>query len=145
MLHNFSLVNFVFLYNSGEPCTPLAVNGYVQCTGPQVTDENCTFSCDPGYNLTGSELRTCQSDHTWSGENAVCSPLHCVELTAPENAFVKMPCTTEYTSSCKLVCEDGFHVESYLNTFEWMQSCVLTDKGNVTWTEAQICIGMFCK
>ena len=135
------------LYNTGEPCAPLSgiMNGYIDCTGPQVTDENCTFACDPGYYLTGSDLRTCQPDHTWSGEDAVCPPLKCEELTAPENASVSIPCNNEYTSNCTLVCDDGFHVEGNLSTTEWIQTCAFSNEGGVKWTQSKQCVGTFVK
>jgi len=44
----------------------------IDCTGSQFED-NCTFSCDDGYELTGSENRICQSDRTWSGIRATCA------------------------------------------------------------------------
>ena len=33
----------------------------------------CSFTCNTGYELTGSDTRTCQSDGSWSGNDAVCS------------------------------------------------------------------------
>ena len=33
----------------------------------------CSFSCNTGYELTGSDTRTCQSDGSWSGNDAECS------------------------------------------------------------------------
>ena len=110
-----------------------------------MTDENCTFTCDPGYNLTGSELRTCQSDHTWSGEIAFCAPLKCTELIAPENALITLPCNTEYTSSCNIVCGEGFHIEGDPGKMEWIQTCALTAEEDVDWTEGKKCIGKFSK
>ena len=35
--------------------------------------ETCTYTCNNGYELTGSDTRTCQSDGRWSGNNGVCS------------------------------------------------------------------------
>ena len=32
----------------------------------------CSFTCNTGYELTGSETRTCQSDGSWSGTDNVC-------------------------------------------------------------------------
>ena len=138
-INTYTSVNF----NPGDPCTNIssALNGQIQCTGPQVTAQNCTFTCDPGYNLTGSVHRTCQSDHTWSGETTLCLPLHCIELTVPDNASFTSPCNTEYTSSCTVVCVDGFHVEGDLGTTEWTQTCVLTKGGDVEWTEGKKCFG----
>ena len=44
----------------------------ISCTGNEVGD-TCTVSCDDGYELSGSETRTCQGDGTWSGTDATCS------------------------------------------------------------------------
>jgi len=46
-------------------------NGKMECTGNQYEDV-CTFSCDDGYELIGSDTRTCQSDANWSGSKAEC-------------------------------------------------------------------------
>ena len=46
-------------------------NGMIDCTG-SLFEDTCTFSCDDGYELTGSENRTCQSDQTWSGSDDEC-------------------------------------------------------------------------
>ena len=37
------------------------------------TDEDtCSFTCDTGYKLTGSDTRTCQSDGSWDGSEIIC-------------------------------------------------------------------------
>jgi len=46
-------------------------NGTIDCTG-LLFEDTCTFSCDDGYELTGSENRTCQNDQTWSGIKSMC-------------------------------------------------------------------------
>ena len=55
-------------------CPPLTApdNGMIDCTG-SLFEDTCTFSCDDGYELTGSETRTCQGDGTWSGNISMCS------------------------------------------------------------------------
>ena len=35
--------------------------------------DTCNFTCNTGYELTGSGTRTCQNDRSWSGSVAVCS------------------------------------------------------------------------
>ena len=48
----------------------------------------CNFTCNTGYELTGSDTRTCQSDGSWSGSDDVCRRgkatymhmWHCVQI-----------------------------------------------------------------
>ena len=34
--------------------------------------DTCSFTCNTGYELTGSDTRTCQSDESWSGSDDLC-------------------------------------------------------------------------
>ena len=34
--------------------------------------DTCNFTCNTGYELTGSGIRTCQSDGNWSGSDTMC-------------------------------------------------------------------------
>ena len=34
--------------------------------------DTCNFTCNTGYELAGSDTRTCQSDGSWSGSDDVC-------------------------------------------------------------------------
>ena len=36
-------------------------------------EDTCSFTCNTGYELTGSVTRTCQSDGSWSGNETMCS------------------------------------------------------------------------
>ena len=36
-------------------------------------EDVCNFTCNTGYELTGSDTRTCQSDGSWSGSDIMCS------------------------------------------------------------------------
>ena len=35
-------------------------------------EDTCSFTCNTGYELTGSDTRTCQSDGSWSGSDSEC-------------------------------------------------------------------------
>ena len=35
-------------------------------------EDTCNLTCNTGYELTGSDTRTCQSDGSWSGSDDVC-------------------------------------------------------------------------
>ena len=113
------------------------------CSGQQVTDTVSTFSCNIGYDLTGSTSRTCLPDHTWSGEEASCPPLECDELTAtygPDDLqIVIAPCNNKVYSECSVFCAEGYHIDS---SDTWTQTCSLTDEGDsVQWSDEPVCIG----
>ena len=43
-----------------------------QDDGEYPLDTEVTASCESGYSMSGSRVRTCQSDEHWSGEAAAC-------------------------------------------------------------------------
>ena len=51
-------------------------NGTIFCLlgddGNHSYEDTCNFTCNTGYELTGSDTRTCQSDGSWSGSDDVC-------------------------------------------------------------------------
>ena len=51
-------------------------NGVINCSlgddGVPSYEDTCSFTCNTGYELTGSNTRTCQSDGSWNGTNVVC-------------------------------------------------------------------------
>ena len=65
-------------------CLPLTDpdNGEISC---MLGDDNvlsyedtCSFTCNTGYELTGSDIRTCQSNGNWNGIEAICTPGQCI-------------------------------------------------------------------
>ena len=113
-------------------------HGHIECSGPQVTNEICTFSCNPGYNLTGVEERVCLPNGSWSGTDVMCPALQCPELETTFNVLIVPSCFAEYNYSCTLVCADGYYLEDK-NFFE--QTCALQQDGNVSWTDPKSCFG----
>ena len=70
-LHNFSATLLVSCSSLTEPN-----NGLINCSlgddeAPSYED-TCSFTCNTGYELTDSDIRTCQSDGNWSGSEAMC-------------------------------------------------------------------------
>jgi len=51
-------------------------NGMINCSlgddGTLSYEDTCSFTCNTGYQLTGSATRTCQSDGSWNGSNTMC-------------------------------------------------------------------------
>ena len=61
------------------PCTSLSDpnNGTINCSlgddGVHSYNDTCSFTCNTGHELTGSNTRTCRSDGSWSGDKAFCT------------------------------------------------------------------------
>ena len=114
-------------------------NGNYTCDGLQITGTNCTFDCNLGYNLVGSERRECLRNNEWSGNPTSCEILHCDELTGLENGNIILPCDTRLSSTCRVVCSSGF----YTNSTNPFQECEITPNNVAIWSEPPQCIGMY--
>ncbi|XP_066295739.1 uncharacterized protein [Branchiostoma lanceolatum] len=74
--------------------------------------EACNFACDPGYELTrtSSRERHCQTDATWSGNEAECIGVQCPSLYRPTNG--RMSCDSGYSfrylETCAFSCNSGY-------------------------------------
>ena len=43
-------------------------NGQISCSpGNDSPGDTCTLTCDDGFEISGTESRTCQDDGTWNG------------------------------------------------------------------------------
>ena len=66
-------------YSNITECEPLTdpTNGNINCelgdNGVPTDGDTCSYTCNDGYELTGNEMRTCQSNGSWSGNHDVCS------------------------------------------------------------------------
>ena len=51
-------------------------NGMINCLLINASsfshEDTCSFTCNTGYELTGSDSRACQSDGSWSGYETMC-------------------------------------------------------------------------
>ena len=73
LIHNDNVL-YILLVS----CPPLSSpsNGIINCSlrddeAPSYED-TCSFTCNTGYVLTGTDTRTCQSDGSWSGNSTMC-------------------------------------------------------------------------
>ena len=66
-----AIVSLVYCPNLTQPD-----NGMINCSlgddGVPSYDNTCSFTCNTGYELTGSDTRICQSNDYWSGSNVLC-------------------------------------------------------------------------
>jgi len=66
------------IYEFAVVCSSLTDpnNGVMTCSlgdnGVPSYEDTCSFTCNTGYELTGSDTRSCQSDGSWSGRGTIC-------------------------------------------------------------------------
>ncbi|EMP30778.1 Sushi, von Willebrand factor type A, EGF and pentraxin domain-containing protein 1 [Chelonia mydas] len=67
------------------------------------------YECDPGYQLNGSDKRTCQDNQKWDGNEPVCLPISCGQPAVLENGQVV---GDEYTfqKHMEYSCNEGFQL-----------------------------------
>ena len=72
----YTVIMYFILLLVSCPSLDNPSNGMVSCSlgGDEVPsfEDTCSFTCDTGYELTGSDTRTCQSNGNWSGSIAMC-------------------------------------------------------------------------
>ena len=62
-------------------------NGMIDCS----SQDECSFSCNNGFTISGSTVRMCQDDDTWSGTQPTCTrgvycmyiAFYCMSIHAP--------------------------------------------------------------
>ena len=88
-------------------------NGMINCSlgdhGVLSYEDICSFTCNSGYELTGSSERTCQSDGSWSGSPVSCIIMECPSSSLPMNSMLAESCNSTYQSMCELQCKEGFN------------------------------------
>lgn len=140
-IHIYNNNAFYFLFKA-QPCIEVLTapqNGSISCSGEQVTDQNCSFVCDAGFILIGSNLRKCLSNNRWTGYNAACTPKHCQPLTNPPNGYVDIAkdCGTVLTTTCEIKCVEGYYING---TTPYYQTCTANQtSGHVYWTKPPYC------
>ena len=130
-------------------CTSLSspTNGNISCNSTDVSryEDQCSFSCDPGYELTGSSSRQCLSSGSWSGSDVTCDILHCDNLTDTiENSVLTNDCGSEFGSVCRVECNTGYRAVgndtftcvSMNDTVEWRNNVI----GGIFQCDIGICL-----
>ena len=90
---------------------PAPVNGRLECPGGSrgFYQDNCTFSCNPGYELQGPSNGTCLADQSWSEGLPSCVAYNCSILPSlDDNSQLQLPCDTQYQSTCTATCDLGY-------------------------------------
>ncbi|KAH3700415.1 hypothetical protein DPMN_075391, partial [Dreissena polymorpha] len=69
-----------------------------------------SYTCNRGYWLNGTNVRTCHSIGLWDGEAPRCVLIDCGSLTAPANGVVTG--NSVYNSTAVYTCDVGFEIVS---------------------------------
>ena len=114
------------------------MNGTLQCPNGAtigVFEDTCTFSCNGGYELQGSNNGTCLANQSWSGGDPICVALNCSTSPPLNNSQLQSSCDTQYQSTCTTVCVDGY------TGVGGSYTCVVTDENtnNVGWNGSTTC------
>ena len=73
---DITVICMIFIFKVQCPVLSIPMNGGVSCTlmsgMTSSYEDTCSFTCNTGYELTGNDTRTCQSDGNWSDSDVVC-------------------------------------------------------------------------
>ncbi|RMX59002.1 hypothetical protein pdam_00018171 [Pocillopora damicornis] len=133
---------FVFIAGITCPGLPSPTNGTrLGCSGnaTEFYDTVCQFKCNNGYIGSGSQIRRCQENKTWSGDEFVCQRITCPGLPSPTNG-TKLGCsgnaTEFYDIVCQFECNNG-----YIGSGSQIRRC----QENKTWSgEEFVCQRITC-
>ncbi|XP_074641309.1 sushi, von Willebrand factor type A, EGF and pentraxin domain-containing protein 1-like [Tubulanus polymorphus] len=129
---------------SGDPpkCLPVACNalpkmienGFVNITS-YLYQEEASFGCNYGYELSGESSIACEADGKWSAEVPSCLQIKCSHLQPIENGYVAFE-SLAVSQQVKYVCNDGYQLIGDKNR---------TCQNNKMWTgEAPTCRIVIC-
>ncbi|KAJ1081865.1 hypothetical protein NDU88_002038 [Pleurodeles waltl] len=104
---------------SNDSCPALAapVNGK-KLGRKAVVGHEVHFLCEPGYQLIGSESRTCQDNRTWTGQQPHCKTVVSTTPTMRSRAWVtnspfsRQPRCAESGGSRQCTCDSGFLIKA---------------------------------
>ena len=119
-------------------------NGRMSCNSSFLRfGTTCQFSCLAGYDLEGSQQRTCLPSVSWSGTMTRCSPKKCSDKVTNPPPFTDIfqPCSGDFNTSCPVMCSSGYKQANESISVSSIQ-CKLEDDGvSVDWTRDPVCIG----
>ena len=72
-------------------------------------EDTCTFFCNAGYELQGSNNGICLANQSWSGGDPLCKLLECSDVTmVTDGILTSSSCDMTYKSQCTVSCDEGF-------------------------------------
>uniref|UniRef100_A0A3B5Q970 Selectin E n=2 Tax=Xiphophorus maculatus TaxID=8083 RepID=A0A3B5Q970_XIPMA len=90
-------------------------NGSLKCIDGHGYEKNCSFSCDPGFELQGVHTIQCSEDGQWSNDIPTCKAIQCPALQDLENGALScegdMEMRFSYRKTCSFNCDPGFKLQ----------------------------------
>ncbi|CAH1263509.1 CSMD3 [Branchiostoma lanceolatum] len=89
-------------------CSSLLAPVYGSVRAPGNTyGDTATISCEPGYELIGDSIRTCEASGLWSGSTPLCQRKCCSALSVPFGDYVGTIC---YNDTITFNCDPGYEM-----------------------------------
>lgn len=118
----------------GPPPSP--TNGSVDFSAGTNTNEIATYSCDPGFGLTGSTTTQCLLTDLWSNPPPNCTLVECGALNAPDHGSVDTSNGVTYQDIAVYSCNEAYRLSGSNTT-----AC----QSNGTWSNPEpVCAVVNC-
>ncbi|XP_064387176.1 uncharacterized protein LOC135335578 [Halichondria panicea] len=89
-------------------------NGAVDTSSGTTFMMTATYTCNTGYNIAGSDTRTCEATALWTPDAPTCAPVDCGSLTVPINGQVSTSSGTTFMSTAIYTCNTGYTLNGVL-------------------------------
>ncbi|XP_033100073.1 sushi domain-containing protein 2-like [Anneissia japonica] len=91
------------------PFVPVPINGTKNGTS-NIEGSHLIFTCDPGFDLLGSDDIVCQANGTWSSDAPICQQILCRFIETPVNGKTNGQQQT-VCSVLQFSCDEGYEVQ----------------------------------
>uniref|UniRef100_H2Z6L8 Uncharacterized protein n=1 Tax=Ciona savignyi TaxID=51511 RepID=H2Z6L8_CIOSA len=132
---------------SCQPVYNTLDNGGVSCTNSNMINSQCTFTCNPAYELVGQTVLTCNDDFDgdlngqWSSEAPFCRRMECTLPPDPANGSKVCNGGTFLGAHCEFSCDPGFSLVGATGS-----DCSITPDGNLAFTNPPpVCEPISCQ
>ncbi|XP_060564358.1 low-density lipoprotein receptor-related protein 2-like isoform X5 [Ruditapes philippinarum] len=118
-------------------CPPIMTSNteITGCKKPLEFGSVCEQTCSKGFEkVSGSNIRSCKLDGSWSGEDLKCQEKirQCGDVPLPKRGYiVSGQCANYYRAKCNIACDTGYQFSS--NTKVGTIECDLDENNKTMW------------
>ncbi|XP_028615863.1 complement receptor type 2 isoform X3 [Grammomys surdaster] len=122
------------------PSLPAIHNGHHtgQHVNQFVVGLTVTYSCEPGYLLTGKKTIKCLSSGDWDGVIPTCKEAKCEHPGTFPNGQVKEPPSLQVGTTVYFSCNEGYQLQGQPSS-----QCVIVEQKAI-WTKKPVCKEILC-